>query len=93
MIGKKDDQDSDSEYDAQNYYPDYSTSQPMSSLPGLALPTDVRELGLDAPMDAAEPEDGCADQEDDSWDLIQVLSHVYGYVPHLHANGVSLVHM
>ena len=112
-IGKKDDEDSDSdsEYDAQNYYPDYSTSQPMSSLPGLALPTDVTEPGLDAPMDAAvalptdvtepgldapmdaaEPEDGRADQEEDSRDLIEVLSHVYGYVPHLHANGVSSIH-
>ena len=91
-IGKKDDLDLDSEYDAQNYYPDYSTSQQMSSLPGLALPTDVTEPGLDAPMDAAEPRDGHADQEDDSQDPIEVLSHVYGHVPHLHANGVSLIH-
>ena len=93
-IGKKDDEDSDSdsEYDAQNHYPDYSTSQPMSSLPGLALPADITEPGLDTPMDAAEPEDGHADQEEDSQDLIEVLSHVYGYVPHLHANGVNLIH-
>ena len=92
-IGKEDDQDldSDSDYDTQNYYPDYSTSQPISSLPGMALPTAVVELGSDAPMDAAEPEDGLADQ-DDSQDLIEVLSLVYGYVPHLHASGVNSIH-
>ena len=69
-IGKKDgyDSDSDSDYDDKNY-PEKFVSHP-TSLPGLA-----------APMDVVEHEDGSADSMHSRYPL-EILSLVYGYVPH-----------
>jgi hypothetical protein len=85
-FGKKDGyvSDSESEDDDQNYPKDF-VSQP-TSLPGLATPVEP-----EGSMDVEEHEDGSAGPTHPR-DPFEILSLVYGYLPHSSANNVPSKH-